>query len=840
MKLKISALVALALASSGSLGAAEKITTDTVNVVSTTPLPSIGLPIDLIPANIQMIKSKQVNNQAGVSIADYMANNLQGVNVNTTQGNPFQPDLTFRGFMASPLIGAPQGISVFVDGVRVNEPFGDVVNWDLIPNFSMKSMQIIPGSNPVYGLNTLGGAISIQTKDGRTSPGAAVEAEVGSWGRRRALVEYGGVSKDGSVDYYFGGQHTAEDGWRNFSPSRVNQTFGKVGWQNSASKLNLSYMGADNSMTGNGLTPVALLTGDRDQIHTRPDTTDNNLNHITLNGSNWINDTTQISLNGFYRKSNRKSLNGDLNDEFNTGDAFELFAATTKQALTNGFTATSPQMDADGNTSGSSLGTIVTRFRSDNPASSTQGQNLVCEAVLINGDDVCAPGSINRNHTKQRIFGGTLQAAFNQDIFGKKNQLITGLGYEQSMIKHTSSEQKSNVEDMTFAQIRDQGNALFFDSSRSLINLGTIDQTVNLHGKTRTYSVFATDTISLNDKFHVTAAARYNTTNVKNDDQINPTGDASLSGNHTFNRLNPSIGAVLMPFDKLSVFGNYSESSRAPTSIELGCANPARPCLLPNAMAGDPPLNQVVAKTVDFGLRGKITPNVNWSASVYNTQNYNDIQFMWSGSGSRGYFSNVGQTNRRGLDLNLNGKYEKLGFNLNYSYIDASYDSTFKVVSPANSTRNSTDDPYTTVQPGDQLPGISPNQLKLRLSYDVMPNWIVGANIINYSSQYVFGNENNDHSPTSSRPGMPKLAGYSIVNLDTQYDFGSGWKMFAKAINIFDKDYNAAGRLGETQIISSGAWQGLSEQRVGMVVPGAPRAAWIGFRYEFGGAPEAK
>lgn len=257
-------------------------------------------------------------------------------------------------------------MSVFVDGVRVNEPFGDVVNWDLIPNFAIGGMQIVPGSNPIYGLNTLGGAISIQTKDGRTNRGAAIEAEAGSWGRQRALAEFGGVSQDGSMDYYLGAQHTTEDGWRKYSPSHVNQTFGKLGWQSEQTKFNLSYIGAHNKMTGNGLTPADLLGSDRDGVHTTPDITDNYLHHFALNGAHWLNNDTMLSGNAFHRKSNRHTVNGDLNDDFDEGALNNLGVCDP----------TAPDPDLE--------------------------------------DENCAPGAMNRSKTKQNSFGFNLQLAFDQ------------------------------------------------------------------------------------------------------------------------------------------------------------------------------------------------------------------------------------------------------------------------------------------------------------------------------------------------------------------------------------------------------------------------------------------
>ena len=318
MKLKLFAIIALALASSLSLGAAEKLTTGTINIVSTTPLPSIGLPLNIIPANIQIFDSKDLRNQPGVTFADQLMNNAQGVTFNEIQGNPWQPDVSFRGFSASPLAGTPQGMSVFVDGVRVNEPFGDTVHWDLVPNFAVQGMQVVPGSNPVYGLNTLGGALALQTKDGRSNQGIALEGEAGSWGRKRSLAQIGGVSKDGSVDYFLGAQHTTEDGWRKYSPSHINQTFGKIGWQNEKTKVNLSYIGAYNNMIGNGLTPIELLGENRDGVQTTPDQTKNYLNHFALNAAHWVNNNVMLSANAYHRTSNRSTLNGDANDDFDS------------------------------------------------------------------------------------------------------------------------------------------------------------------------------------------------------------------------------------------------------------------------------------------------------------------------------------------------------------------------------------------------------------------------------------------------------------------------------------------------------------------------------------------
>ena len=794
MNLKLSAIVALALASSASLGAAEKMTTGTINVISTTPLPSIGLPLNIIPANIQIFDSKDLRNQPGVTFADQLMNNAQGITFNEIQGNPWQPDVSFRGFSASPLAGTPQGMSVYVDGVRVNEPFGDTVHWDLVPNFAIQGMQVVPGSNPVYGLNTLGGALALQTKDGRNNQGAALEAEAGSWGRKRGLAQFGGVSKDGSVDYFLGVQHTTEDGWRKYSPSHINQTFGKIGWQNENSKVNLSYIGAHNNMIGNGLTPIDMLGGGRDGIHTSPDQTKNYLNHFALNASHWLNNNVMLSGNAYHRTSNRSTLNGDANDDFNDN----LIV-----------------------TAGANAGT--------------------CDISLEAGatDENCAPGIMNRSRLKGRSMGFNLQAAFNQDVWGKKNLFIAGVGYDVQRTKFTQTEQPSEAEDTDPITTPAVIGSWFDSASRRPINLEPgVDETVNLNGRSRTASLFATDTLSVNQFWHVTASARYNHTTVKNRDNINHGQPESLSGDHHFNRINPSLGVTFTPTETLSLFGSYSESNRAPTSIELGCANPAYPCKLPNAMASDPPLDQVIAKTYDAGVRGKFSDNLKWNASVYRTMNHDDIHFISTNSnnGSLGYFDNVGRTKRQGLDLGLSGTINKLFFRAGYSYISAKYDSDLLLVNEVNSETDPTDS--ISVRKGNYLAGIPKHQFKLRAQYEVTPQWLVGSNLIAYADQFVQGNENNAHQDgTGLTPG--KLGGYTIVNLDTQYNFGQGWKAFAKATNIFDKDFYTGGRLAETYFSAAGDW-GPSDRSVTAVVPGAPRAAWVGVRYEFGGAPEAK
>ncbi len=759
-----------------------------IEVIGTTPLAGVGLPIEQIPSNVQVVKGKALQQQNSLSIADFMNNNLQGVSVNETQNNPYQPDILFRGFTASPLLGTPQGLSVFQDGVRVNEPFGDAVNWDLIPVNAIAGMNLMPGSNPVFGLNTLGGALSVQTKNGRTHQGGGIETSFGSWSRKTVAAEFGGVSADNSVDYFLAGNYFDEDGWRDHSPTEVKQIFGKVGWQNEASRLELSYTGADNDMVGNGLVQKELMEDfGRETINTKPDQTKNTLSFLNLNGSHWLNDDVQLSANTYYRKSKRKTLNGDINDDY------DLLAT----------------------------GTVA-------------GNDADCPLGTGDEDELCS-GALNRSNTDQKGYGFNAQLAFNQPLLEKQNQLILGLGYDYSRVKFNQSTEYGII-----------------NASRGVdgINVESADAEVDLLGKTRSWGVFATDTLSLTNQWHLTLSGRYNHIKVKNTDKINPKGsfedvdgdpltpdeDVSLSGNHSFSRFNPAIGLSFTPTKDLSVYGSYNEGMRAPTSMELGCANPNVPCKLPNAMAGDPPLDEVVSKTFELGARGNLTTDVKWSAAVYRTENHDDIQFIsTNATNGMGYFDNVGKTRRMGLDAGLSGAIGSFSWNAGYSYLKATYESDLELTNALNST---TDGNAIQVKKGDRLANLPEHSFKLRLQLDVTPNWSVGTNINTFSDVYVRGNENNKHRANDGDADhvqdSGKIGGYTVVNLDTRYKFGdSGWQVFAKAINIFDKEYASGGQFGENWI-ENGVFSGEGEASK-FLMQGAPRAGWIGVRYDIGG-----
>src|SRR6202451_1225158 len=269
-----------------------------VVVIGTTPLPGLGVPLNEVPANVQTGDSKDMQRQQALNIADYLNNSFIGVNASDSAGNPYQMDIYYHGFTASPLLGTPEGLSVYVDGVRVNESFGDTVNWDLIPESAINTVSLISGSNPVFGLNTLGGALSIQTKSGHANPGTELEAYGGSFGRRSVQGQTGG--EFGAFDYFFTGNYFDENGWRDVSSTRVWQGFGKLGWQTDSTDIDLSYTYADTALYGDGPTPLSMLYYRREQTYT-PDFTQNLMNFVNLTGTQTLGDPLLLTGDAFYR-----------------------------------------------------------------------------------------------------------------------------------------------------------------------------------------------------------------------------------------------------------------------------------------------------------------------------------------------------------------------------------------------------------------------------------------------------------------------------------------------------------------------------------------------------------
>jgi len=163
-----------------------------VFIYPTTPLGGADVDPDKVPASVNAIDASQIKQTGSLNISDSLVKYVPGITINEVAGNPFQPDVQFRGFVASPVSGTPQGLAVYQNGVRINEAFGDTVNWDLIPTAAIKSVSVVT-NNPAFGLNALGGAVDVQMKDGFSYHGAEIDTMGGSFGASR--VRRNGASK---------------------------------------------------------------------------------------------------------------------------------------------------------------------------------------------------------------------------------------------------------------------------------------------------------------------------------------------------------------------------------------------------------------------------------------------------------------------------------------------------------------------------------------------------------------------------------------------------------------------------------------------------------------------
>jgi len=710
----------------------------TIEVIGITPEQGATLPENLVPYNVQSATSSDFEQSQVLDATDYLNRHMAGVTINSTQDNPLQPDVNFRGFTATPLLGGSEGMSVYVDGVRVNEVFGDTVNWDLIPEEAMSRMTLISGANPIFGLNTLGGSIQIQTKNGFADPGNHAEFYGGSFGRNETTLSSGG--NNGEWGYYFLVNHFEENGWRDLSNSNATSFLGTLSWRGADATFDLHLNHSETKLVGNGAQSIEVLALAPKSVFTAPDRTQNFYSGITANGSYKFSDDLSISAALFGRQVNTRSYNGDDTD-FDACDDDDSILCDDDG---------SPVLDQNGNT-----------ISSDHNAINNIGVR------------------------KQRSYGGSLQAVFKQDLFNMKNQFVAGVDYDNGRVNYSSVLEASYL--IPFGGDPDY-------SFLTAANTGILvpDDALAVHITDLNEGVYLTDTLSVTDRLAVTISGRYNHTHTVINDTSGDNPD--LDGNHSFNRLNPAVGLTYQFSKAFNFYANYNESTRAPTPVELTCASPDAPCKLPNDFVSDPDLKQVVARSVEAGFRGIVeTPgqgSMHWHVGAFRTRNQDDIIFQATGGAqsNEGFFANVGDTRRQGFEASLNGTLfdDRLNWFANAAYVDATFQTAFAENSANNP--NADDNGLIQVNKGDRLPGIPRNAVKIGADYRVTNELSVGADAIYNSSQYLRGDESNLLQP---------IGGYTLVNLRGSYRFNEHIAVFARVENVFDKRYYNFGILGD-------------------------------------------
>jgi outer membrane receptor protein involved in Fe transport len=731
---------------------------DTIEVIGTTPL-GTDLDADRVAANVQTATADDIRERGALDLADFMRRSLGSVFVNDAQSNPLQPDIQYRGFVGSPLLGLPQGLAVYQDGVRVNEPFGDTVNWALIPESAIDTVYLMPGSNPLFGLNALGGAISIETKSGFSSPGTRAEILGGSFGRIGMQAETGGAT-DGGFGYFVTGSYLEEDGWRDFSPTEATQLFASVGTATDTATLDVSLTHADTDLIGNGAAPEALLGIDREAIFTRPDRTENALTLLNVSARKSLSDTLSLTGNAYLRDSDIDTLNGDDSD-------FEECEDTPGFVCEEGDDGT--------------------------------------EALLLdeNGDPIAADESlegatVNRTGTEQNGAGFGVQTDWTADLGGRDNRLVIGLAHDRSDIEFAASSELGAL-----------------DATRLAVPGGVFvgDAFTHLDAATESTGLYISNTFLPSETLALTISARYNRTEVELDDRLGE----DLNGDHTFQRFNPAVGLTYGIGENKTFYAGYSEANRAPSPVELTCADENDPCRLPNAFVADPPLEQVVAKTFEAGVRGRWVAG-HWHAGLFRTTNDDDILFISAGAlTNEGFFDNVGETRRDGVEIDVGGTAgDRVEWFASYTYVDATFRDAFAVASPNNPAAV---DGEIQVEAGDRLPLIPEHLLKAGLRLAAGSRWTLGADVIASSSRHFRGDEGNL---------AERIDGYALLDLRGEYRLNDHARLFLNVDNALDEKYETFGVFGDAGEVLGAGFQ--APQFLG---PGAPRAAWLGIRLDF-------
>ncbi len=804
-------------------------TASRVDVVDATPLPGANLTKDQVAAPVQTATASDVESSGALDLSDFLNRRMNGVHVNEMAGNPFQPDVNFRGYTASPLLGTPEGISVYLDGVRQNQPFGDVVAWDLIPKNAIAEMSLVPGSDPLFGLNTLGGAVSVRTKDGVSNPGLSGSLLYGSSGRKEVDATWGGGKATG-FNWFLAGTGFHESGWRYDSPSDVRQGFVRLGWRTDKTDLALATSYAYNTLLGNGIQDYRLLDANYTSGYTVGDTIANRAPMFNFIARHTFTDKLTFAGNAWFRNIRTEAVNPNFNGDVIGNDIYQPTPA--EQAILNGAGYTGV------------------------PASGANITNTpfpywpcIAEAISLDNPDGTCDGVTVYSKEVQNDFGFSGQFTWITSSPLGRNQLSAGGLWDRGSIDYTQNTVYGYINpnySMTNVPAWQDGST-------------GVNSQVSLHGVTPNWSLYFSDTLTLRKNLNLTVSGRYNRFTVNNTDRLDPVaGPGSLTGDYVFQRFNPAVGLTWSPISSLNAYARFSQGSRAPTAIELGCADPANPCSLPNALASDPPLQQVVNDTWEVGLRGKpellFVHNLNWNVGAFRGENHNDILFVSSVLLGTGYFQNFARTLREGIDADIDGRIGRVTWGFDYTFLSATYQTTEVLDGSPNSTSDSALSGYpgldgnVYVHPGNRIPLIPKHTGKAYAVIQATSKLVFDLDEIVASSSYARGNENNAYQADGVYYLGPGVSpGYAVTNFRAYYDITKRLRLGVEIDNLFDKHYYTAAQLANTGFTAQGAVQAspfpayttgpyagsAPAESATFFAPGAPRRAWVELRLKF-------
>jgi outer membrane receptor protein involved in Fe transport len=742
----------------------------TVLVYPTTPLSSGDVEADKVPGAVTVVDANQIKQTGSLNISDALVKYVPGISINEVAGNPFQPDVQFRGFTASPVSGTPQGLAVYQNGVRINEAFGDTVNWDLIPTAAIKSVNLVT-NNPAFGLNALGGAIDIQMKDGFNYHGAEIDTMGGSFGRIQSSLQWGKQIDNFAVYGALEGLH--DDGFHNFSASNIRRFYGDIGVQNDQSEFHVNMGVADNNFGAAATVPVELLQQFWGATYTTPQTSSNKVGYVNLTGKVDVSPTWTVDGTAHMRIFNHNTQDGNPTDTRPCTDPTLLC-----------------------------FGDAVT------PANGLNGMQLANPF-----DPNAVLGENDRTTTQSTSTGFSLQATNTDQLFGHNNHFVVGTSFDYAVTHFNASAELGTIGPNYVVN----GSGIFLGQSGSPVS----DGPVSLRTTNQYTGLYALDTFDVTNAFSLTGGGRFNVANIDLLDQLG----GALSGNNSYTRFNPIIGGTYKITSGLTAYAGYSEANRAPTPLELGCADPARPCIIASFLVSDPPLKQVVSHTVEAGFRGTGNLSIgtlNWKLGAFRADNTDDILSIPSQVQGFGFFQNVGSTRRQGFEAEVSLKSNKIEMNASYTFIDARFLNALTLGSPNSPFADA--DGNIQVMPGNQIPAVPRNRLKAGIDYAVTDAFKVGGDALFVDSQYFVGDESNQ---------FMKLPAYAVFNLHASYQVTRQVQLYARANNIFDNRYATYGTFFETDALPNFANGGAPFTDPRSLSPAQPRAIYAGMKVTF-------
>lgn len=718
--------------------------------VQMSPVEGSAVSIGKFPGAVGRGNAEDINRTGYTYAPEVLQQTVPGVIIEDAQGNVFQRNLQYRGFESSPVNGVPQGLAVYQNGVRINESFGDIVNYDFLPDNAIDGMTII-GANPVFGLNAIGGAVTIFMRDGFSYEGAKLDVRGGSFGRYQGALTVGHNS--GSWGGFLALEGIHDNGYRDFSASRIRRMYTDLGAKGDGSEFHLNFTGAANFVGVTAAAPVQLLALDWSNTFTSPQTTKNQVAMTSLNGNIDVSPTWSLQGVGYYRWFKQSHVDGNISEaEECTGIPGVLCLEGEDDELLIG---SGPGVNPNG--------TIP--------------------------EDITDPiGSLDNTSQLANSWGIAGQAVSKAPLFNLGNQFLIGASYDHGNVGYGASSTLGGFAPKFV--VTSLGIELLGPDEVSPRDLTTINDY---------YGIYFSNTLDLTTDLTLTVGGRYNFARVQ---IIDETGTApQLNGDNTFQRFNPMVGSTYLIHPGLTLYASYAEANRAPTPAELACADPNFPCLLESFLTADPPLDQVVSHTWELGLRGKMIGNSNqrleWSAGLFHALNSDDIITIADQISGRGYFDNVGDTLRQGIEIGARYTDPRWLLYANYALVDATFQSSFVIASPNNPSPaafNCEDGPGTPVDPdeplcvqvnsGDTIPGVPLNRFKAGFDYLITPQWRFGADLVAASSQIFFGDEGNDNAP---------LAGYAKVDLHTFYDVTENVQLYGLVYNLFNSEYGLFG-----------------------------------------------